>query len=118
MLFRSRARIQAELAQVTTTRNLINTTISSMEQAQSSQALLTIFTNYQNQVDTQGLPGLTAGGQREGDYNSFDGLVSGSLQIGGDVYNLNAQCATLGQTLETERQQRIQIDVGSGNTGG
>ena len=103
-----RAGIQNELGLVSTTRTLINNTISSMDQAISSESLLAIFTNYQNQIDIQGLPGLTSGGQREGDYVGFDGIVTLTLQQGGDLYNLNTQCATLGQQLEAERQQRQQ----------
>ncbi len=99
-----KAKIENELALIETTKTLIASTRASMEASQSSEEILTIFTTYQNKITDQGLPGLTSGLSREGEFETYKGEIQQSLYEGGILFNYKAECATLSSQYQQNQQ--------------
>ena len=99
---RLRATIGEELSLIATTTALVTTTLSAIQASNSSEVILNLFNDYQNRVDTEGLPSQTSGGIREGEYTSFKGNVDQSLSEGGAVFIFKADCAAIRGQLETQ----------------
>ncbi len=94
------SRLQQELSLVGTTKTLVSDTITSINNSQSSEEILSLFKNYQNRIDSERLPDLTAGATREGEYITFKMEVDGSTTDGGPLHTYNNDCASIRQQLD------------------
>lgn len=85
--------INQELELVSTAKTLLATTTNRINSSNSSEEIASIFDSYQ--AASQGLPGLTAGASREGEYISFQGKVRMSSSEDGGVYRHKQRCDML-----------------------
>lgn len=98
-----KGRIEQDIALVVIAKKLITDTLSTIEKSQSSEEILNAFNDYQNTVDTQNIPGITAGATREGEYTSYKGEVDQADALNGPLYSYNTTCTTLREKIEKGR---------------
>lgn len=94
----------SEITKITTEKNLaltgenlIDTTLSKIENSQSSEDILDIFLRYQDELKKQNIPDITTSITRDGEYISYVQRIQQRLQEGGDIYGYNTTCASMNQ---------------------
>ncbi len=107
-----KARIEQDIALVIAGKKLIANTLTTITNSQSSEEILTTFNDYQNMVDTQNIPGITAGATREGEYTSYKGEVDQSDALSGPLYSYNTTCTTLRQQFDSNRNNNSNSNGG------
>jgi hypothetical protein len=86
-----------ELSKITEANQLINTTRSILSTATSSETISVAFTNYQNTVESQGLPTEIAAAERDGQYQKDKADVDSDTQV--ETYKNT--CEAIRQQLDT-----------------
>jgi len=94
--------IAAELKKIDITSNLITSTISSINNSNSTDEITSLFKNYQDTVKNQDLPDLTSGAPRMGDQLTLAGELRVTTMQGGDLFNLSATCTSMQRELNTQ----------------
>jgi hypothetical protein len=97
-----RNEITQELGLIATLRTLIATTLSGIEASNSTEEILAKFNFYQDQVDSQGLPTITASAAREGEYQMYKFNIQQDLTSGGTVPTLISQCEELAAQMNIQ----------------
>lgn len=83
------------LSKISETRTLINDTMASVTNSQSTQEIMDKFTAYQNQVKALGLPDFSASSQREGDLVRFQGDIQTDSIEGGPFPAHTSNCSAV-----------------------
>ena len=96
--------LQNELSSIPIPKNSINTIVTNIKNANSTQSILDQFTSYQNDVDTINVETAT---QREQEMADFQDKVTTDTSSSGDITFFTTQCAT----IRTQQQQQQQYNV-------
>ena len=106
-----RNNIITEQGKIDTTVSLINKTLTDLRATNSSVEFSSIFTFYQNTVDTQNLPGIMAGATRGTEFHTFKNKVTEETQNIAEAHQYDGRLIVLMNTcaniraVETTRRQ-------------
>lgn len=92
-------KVTAELSKINKTSILITNTISIIDNSNSSDEISDTFKHYQDQIKNQDLPDVTAGSDSVVKQMEFAGELQMSTIEGGEIFNMNATCASIQQEL-------------------
>lgn len=104
--------ITTEINNVPVAKSLINSTLTAINNSNSTSQISDLFTNYQNQVASQHLPTGTLLATRQSDYQLYKLSVEQDMGTTGSITSYTNQCATL------RSQYQAQSQVNQGYTGG
>lgn len=99
-----RARISDDASVINRTRTLITETSSKIKESLSSEEILNLFNSYQEEIDSEDLPGIMAGALRDGEYITFKGEVDQSDVEPGPLFNYNNACTEAINAIEAARR--------------
>lgn len=97
-------KISTELSLISTTRSLINDTITKITASDSIEEIQDRYTNYTSRVEKENLPGAATSMQRVSDSANFDNMVKTMTDTGGQVTTTMAQCTQIGQAEAAARE--------------
>jgi hypothetical protein len=98
-------KVNKELTDVATSRTIIGNALSSMQTTNSSGEILRLFTKYQGDFDSQGLPNVMSGTQREDELSDYTYKNKQSLEEGGELYSFNKTCADMRTEMQSATTQ-------------
>jgi hypothetical protein len=95
-----RAQIQAEQAVAATTKTFVQETGTKIDDSQSTDEVLTLFTNYLDRVENEGMPNTITVANRDGAYIGFKGSVDQSVMQGGAIFNYKETCVAIDREIQ------------------
>lgn len=113
-----RNNITNEIAKIATTKALISKTLADLNATNSSEEFSSIFTSFQNTMDTQNLVGMSTGVTRKAELLSYKNKIADETQnlpsnpeYNGILTNLLASCEPL-RTAENDRRAATYMSLG------
>ena len=102
--------ISTEITAISTTKTLVNETVTRITRSDSVEEIQDVFTNYTNRVDKERLPGVTASLSRTSESMRFNDTVTTMTDVGGQVTTTMNQCAQIGQAEAAARESARSVN--------
>jgi chromosome segregation ATPase len=111
----ARATITSDAASISTARSLITTTRNAVTNSNSSNQINDLFSAYQNAIDSQDLPSITASSDRMSLFEKLRTALQGPTGSTKDqITLLQEQCTTLEQQIPAGTPDVPPVDGGGG----
>lgn len=95
-----RAQIQAEQTVAAATKTYVQDTRTKIDNSQSTEEVLSLFTNYLDRVEAEGMPNTITVANRDGAYIVFKGNVDLSMMQGGAIFNYKETCVEIDRQIQ------------------
>jgi len=95
-----RTQIRAEQTVAAATKAFVQDTRTKIDDSQSAEEVLSLFTNYMDQVESKGMPNTSTVANRDGAYIEFKGSVDQSVMQGGAIFNYKETCVTIDREIQ------------------